>query len=306
MELKPWGLFLVSIVCPIIITHWALNDTQLGPLLRRNPLLGLNSVLFILLDCGLYAISLIENSTWLIDPLWTIIPQLINLYFLAIVDSPSVCRSRIIFANALLMCWTMRLEHSYMRREGWRLGEREDWRYMDMRCKFKEHWTWLQFFLVELAQHGLLFGISLPLYYIYTARESLFTFLDFIAVVLCVSGLCLAKLADDRLYRFMQAKDNKRISRDTILQDFPWSLCRHPNYLGEITFWFGIALSGYAGGATTWMIFIGPTANALCLVVVATMVEERMLRHGRNSPSKIAKYTTYRSLVRSRIFPLIW
>ena len=37
-------------------------------------------------------------------------------------------------------------------REKWQIGEREDWRYADLRTRHPRHWWWLSFFAVYLIQ----------------------------------------------------------------------------------------------------------------------------------------------------------
>ena len=46
-------------------------------------------------------------------------------------------------------------------REKWQVGEREDWRYADMRTRHLHHWWWLSFFAVYLIQARRLLVVSL-------------------------------------------------------------------------------------------------------------------------------------------------
>ena len=46
-----------------------------------------------------------------------------------------------------------------------------------------------------------------------------------------------------------------------------WSLCRHPNYFGEIMFWFGLSLFSVAVGVkVTWTQLIGPI-GIFCIIL---------------------------------------
>jgi steroid 5-alpha reductase family enzyme len=42
-----------------------------------------------------------------------------------------------------------------------------------------------------------------------------------------------------------------------------WAYSRHPNYFGEITFWWGIYLFGLAANAAYWWTIIGPASVTL-------------------------------------------
>ena len=56
---------------------------------------------------------------------------------------------------------------------------------------------------------------------------------------LAMSGLIIEVIADHQKARFRKNLDNK----GRFIQTGLWSRCRHPNYFGEIVFWFGLALA---------------------------------------------------------------
>jgi steroid 5-alpha reductase family enzyme len=65
----------------------------------------------------------------------------------------------------LTFIWGLRLTHSYFRREEWKFGVREDWRYTKMAIDYGNPlWYFVSFFAVGVAQHPMIVGISLPLY----------------------------------------------------------------------------------------------------------------------------------------------
>jgi steroid 5-alpha reductase family enzyme len=76
-----------------------------------------------------------------------------------------------------------------------------------------------------------------------------------------------------------------------------WSLSRHPNYFGEVAFWWGIWLFGLSSGAGWWWTIVGPVAiTALFLGVSIPLMDRRMLaRH--------SGYAAYRAS-RSAFLPL--
>lgn len=59
-----------------------------------------------------------QDSTWLIDPYWTLIPPMIGAFYWAHPGaSPDPTRSLVV--TTLLWVWSTRLTHSYFRREVW-------------------------------------------------------------------------------------------------------------------------------------------------------------------------------------------
>jgi steroid 5-alpha reductase family enzyme len=54
----------------------------------------------------------------------------------------------------------------------------------------------------------------------------------------------------------------------------PWTLCRFPNYFGEITLWYGIYLASV--NSSTWWTIIGPmTINFFILKVSGVPLLEK-------------------------------
>lgn len=85
-----------------------------------------------------------DGAPQLIDPYWTIIPVLIAHFYHAHPTAQyDPMRARVVLA--LVWIWSIRLTHSYFRREEWKLGAREDWRFADMRKDYGKHWWWISF-----------------------------------------------------------------------------------------------------------------------------------------------------------------
>lgn len=73
-------------------------------------------------------------------------------------------------------------------REKWEVGAREDWRYADMRVRWGRAWPLVSFFLVYLIQQGMLVGLTLPLYAVFSSSKGWQHRLDLLATVGCITG----------------------------------------------------------------------------------------------------------------------
>ncbi|GMH50552.1 hypothetical protein TL16_g00805 [Triparma laevis f. inornata] len=71
--------------------------------------------------------------------------------------------------------------------------------------------------------------------------------------------------------QFIQLKLQKKTDK-VIMDTGLWSLSRHPNYLGEILFWWGMYFFG-VGYAETWIIS-GPIAITLLFFFVSVKLME--------------------------------
>ena len=280
-----------SVLSDLSAHAWPPSDAMCE-LYVHHPLGFLNVAYFVVVDVGFYAIYLAQGSTWLIDPHWQLIPMAIACFYYS---HPAVMgwggghgggqqRPRAVLALALVFLWGARLLHNYFRREGWRVGRQEDWRYADMRRAHGAWWAVSQFFAVSLAQHGMLVGLTLPL------RTAMSGFhgsgptpaiglWDAVAAALCLGGVATGWAADNQLRRYMLLGAKKPAVLDRGL----WALCRHPNHLGEQMWWAGLLVLGVAG-ARTWRQGLWPGAlgvlynHPLDTLVTLPLIEARMAR----------------------------
>jgi steroid 5-alpha reductase family enzyme len=80
--------------------------------------------------------------------------------------------------------------------------------------------------------------------------------------------------ADAQLHRFCQARKPGEIMSRGL-----WAYSRHPNYFGEISFWWGLWLFGLAAdpGSALWTL-AGPAAiTALFVFVSVPLIDKRSL-----------------------------
>jgi steroid 5-alpha reductase family enzyme len=247
------------------------------------PAYFLHILLVINLDLWLWILSLLQNSTWLIDPYWTMIPLFLAHYYQFHPAAVGVQSQRFYTMLILLYIWSVRLTHSYFRREEYNFGLREDWRFTQMQKDYipkvgKLAWKVGSLFIVYVSQHLFLYGVTLPLYAVsHTANQPPFGPLDYAATGLSVAGLLIAYFADTSLRAFMIQNEQLREAKQPtipILDQGVWGYSRHPNYLGEILWWSGFSLFAVIAGHSSYIW--GNLLNALCLVIVSYMVERRM------------------------------
>ena len=95
-----------------------------------------------------------------------------------------------------------------------------------------------------------------------------------IGIVVAVGAIFIEAIADEQQYAFRKTKQPGELL-DTGL----WGLSRHPNYFGEITFWWGIYFLGLAGDTDYWWSIIGPIAMVvLFLGVSIPLMEKRLIK----------------------------
>lgn len=194
----------------------------------------------------------------------------------------------------LVNVWSIRL-NSNLFLNGVEHKNHEDWRYSDFRKKFSTISAWLAgFFTFILLPTFLVFFGCLPLFYVYES-SSVLNKLDLIGTLVTSVGIIFESVADSQLRNELAKNKNKRAVMDKGL----WSLCRHPNYFGEISFWFGLLLFGLATQVPfDSKLLIGPLGVFVIIYFGSLpMMEQRQLERRK-------EYKEYTRRVPFKLLPL--
>ncbi|MCL7026719.1 hypothetical protein MKW94_013268 [Papaver nudicaule] len=272
---------LPSIIFYLTFLHQFKTETSsLSPLwlwCSNHPIILANVFFFFNVNVLFWVIGTIQCSHWMIDLYWTVIPVLLVHYYgthpYGFTDQ---WRSTMVIL--LTWLWSIRLTHSYFRREKWQWGAREDWRFFDLRAQYGKHWWWASFFAVYVSQQVFLIGICLPMYAIHSVEKQ-WNVWDVLATLVCILGIVIAYYADTQLHKFVTTNNTlKQLGSPAILtlETGLWQYSRHPNYFGEQLWWWGLALFGWNVGHG-WT-FVGALVNSLTLAYVTILVERRMLK----------------------------
>jgi hypothetical protein len=142
------ALFLLGLVPSIAATSYLYSSCDVGAaesyddlysasctVALHHPVWLANALFFANVSVGFWVVGIIQQNFWLIDPYWTLIPPLLcHLYQLNPLAKTVPARSAA--CMVLIWVWCCRLTHSYFRREEWKFGQREDWRYTKMAMDF--------------------------------------------------------------------------------------------------------------------------------------------------------------------------
>ena len=111
--------------------------------------------------------------------------------------------------------------------------------------------------------------------------------LDLVGGLLWVLGFGLEVAADRQKSRFASRPE----SRGRWIDEGLWSRARHPNYLGEIMLWSGIAVIGSASlSGAEWLALVSPVFVALLLLKVSgvPLLDERAIERWGHDPDYLA------------------
>ncbi len=163
---------------------------------------------------------------------------------------------------ALVAIWAMRLTgHLFFR---WRHAGQEDRRYAAMRATYGSAFEQRSLFIVFLAQGIAVWIVSWPLQAAMAAPPVAFGWLDLTGALIAAAGFALEAVADWQLAHFLERPDN----RGKVLAGGVWAWSRHPNYFGDVAFWWGIFLIALAGSGAWWSV-LGPLLMTFVLLRVS-------------------------------------
>ena len=215
------------------------------------------------------ASSLFKNSSFY-DPFWSIVPIPIVIYVSFWPDSENLDYEKIFLFFIPVLYWGIRLTYNWVRR--WEGLYDEDFRYEDLKeLKFS---SFIDFFGIHLYPTLQVNLSLLPVYYGLSVSTNPSNYWLYLASFYPIMAVTLELISDNQLWKFKKNKDNKNKFIKTGL----WSYSRHPNYLGEILFWWGIFFMTLAVDVSYWYLFICPLSmNLMFSLITCKMMDNRSL-----------------------------
>jgi steroid 5-alpha reductase family enzyme len=240
------------------------------------------------------------NNSSVFDPYWSVAPPLIVVYYwiwmvgqlpgdgsywsvitgshlvpgqadyAAIPSWPDM--TRIVVVMVLTLAYSIRLTWNFLR--GWPGLKHEDWRYANFRKRSgKAYWV-VSFFGIHLFPAMMVFGGTLSLWVVVIHGATPLNLLDLLALLITGSAILLEAIADRQLRHYaLSAHEPGKTLRTGL-----WSRSRHPNYIGEMLFWWGLYCFALAANPTYWWVIIGPLTITFMFVFISIpMIEKRML-----------------------------
>ena len=215
---------------------------------------------------------LLKNSS-LYDPFWSVAPVPIVIY-LSIQSENSILLKMLIIFPILL--WATRLTRNWV--ISWEGFHHEDFRYIDLKNTNKYKAEFNNFFGIHLFPTFIVNICLYPLVYVFINDVDVNVYL-YISSIITLIAVILETVADEQMRKFRSDPRNKGKTMKYKL----WRYSRHPNYLGEVGFWFGIYFMGISSGFAPLWLIVCPLAMLLLFVFVSCpMMDERSLKNRPN------------------------
>jgi steroid 5-alpha reductase family enzyme len=232
-----------------------------------------------------FAASFACDNTSIYDPYWSVAPPLLAAYYASLSTAPSGART--IATLALVTAWSVRLTWNW--RRGWRGLAHEDWRYRDFRASTGRAYWLVSAAALHLFPTVQVFLGCVPLYFALARPSRGFGLADAAALAITGAAIAIEAIADQQLRRFVTT----RARVQDVLDGGLWAWSRHPNYFGEILFWWGlftVALAADAGDGGAWKSGVGAVAiTAMFVFASVPLIDRRMLARHPAYAARIAR-----------------
>ena len=170
----------------------------------------------------------------------------------------------------------------------------EDWRYTKYRSLHPALFHLINLFGLNMMPTLVVFGAMLSGLQLYQLSAALMTnnplclAILIFGFIVCISSATIQLIADKQIYDFRAANPGKYCNVGL------WKHGRHPNYFGEMSFWWGIWIMYAAFGGIDWFICCPIAMSAMFLGISIPLMEKRQLQ---NKPG----YADYRKQTRMLI-----
>ena len=239
------------------------STLSVGELLWQTAWLDLVGTLVI------FGFSVSFNNSSMYDPYWSLVPIVIATYWL--IERPGDLSVAPLVMVGLIAFWGLRLTGNFLR--GWPGLAHEDWRYVNIRnATGKAYWL-ASFSGIHLFPTLIVF-VSMVGPYEALRAEMPLNLGFWLATLVTAGAVILETVADEQLRAFVTSRE----SSGQILNHGLWRISRHPNYLGELGFWWGLSLYGISAAPHAWWVFVGPVAmTAMFVFASIPMLDKRSL-----------------------------
>lgn len=219
-----------------------------------------------------WAFGLLYENVSVYDPYWSVFPPVTYLlwaFYTGVWSLP------VILLLVASWYWGWRLTRNWV--ITFKGIAHEDWRYTKYRSLHPALFHLINFFGLNMVPTLVVFAAMLPGLKLYENPLS-FKFTSAISFSLLFLGFIICLIAPTiQLIADKQSHDFRAAHPGEVCNVGLWKHGRHPNYFGEIQFWWGIWIMYAAFNGFDWFI-LGPLAmTALFLGISIPLMEHRQL-----------------------------
>lgn len=203
-----------------------------------------------------FLFSLIFRNASVYDPYWSVQPIVILVAFAI---GKTLTAERVLLLIAVCF-WGVRLTANWA--YTFHGLTHQDWRYTMLKEKTGIFYPVINFVGIHMVPTLIVYGCTVPAVYAFL-HDGTWNAGSVIFFCLSVGAVILQGTADIQMQRFRKHRTG------TFIHNGLWKYSRHPNYLGEILMWWGVALAVICVYPNAWYLCAGAAANTVLFLAVS-------------------------------------
>ena len=215
----------------------------------------------------IYIIGCIYKTASIYDPYWSI--QTVVIYICLMIYYKTINVGNVIFLICILF-WAIRLTYNFIHE--FNDISYIDWRYKMLKEKTNKLYPIVNLLGIHLVPTLIVYFASIPSF-LYVINNNDFELINVVGLLIMVLATLLELISDYNMIQFKKVRKDK----NEIINIGLWKYSRHPNYLGEILFWYGVALTFILSNVSLWYVIIGAILNTLLFVFISIPMAENHL-----------------------------
>ena len=213
-----------------------------------------------------FVFSLIFQNASVYDPYWSVQPPVILVAFAIGKELTALG----ILLLVVIGFWAIRLTANWA--YTFANLNHQDWRYTMLNEKTGIFYPVINFVGIHMVPTLVVYGCILPA--VYAVREGIEANIASVLFLLLSLGAAIMQgISDIEMHKFRKNRNGAFIRTGL------WKYSRHPNYLGEILMWWGVALSVICAAPSVYHLVMGAVANTILFFAVSIpMADKRQSR----------------------------
>ena len=203
-----------------------------------------------------FIFSVIFGNASVYDPYWSVQPPVILIAF-------AIGKELTVLGMLLLIVvsfWAIRLTANWA--YTFANLNHQDWRYTMLKEKTGIFYPVINFVGIHMVPTLVVYGCILPAVWAVINGVNV-NFGSVLFLCLALGAATMQGIADVQMHKF---RKNRNAS---FIRIGLWKYSRHPNYLGEILMWWGVALSVICAAPNAWYLAVGALANTVLFFAVS-------------------------------------
>ena len=229
----------------------------------------------------IWIVGIFYKTASIYDPYWSV--QTVVIFVCLMIGYKTFNLGSILYLAGLLF-WAVRLTYNFI--YGFTDISYIDWRYAQIKEKTGKLYQLVSLLGIHLVPTFVVFFASVPSF-LYIINGQDFSLLQLIGFAIMILGTLLELVSDKNMATFKKV----RTSKDEIINVGLWKYSRHPNYLGEILFWYGVALVFILNNLNLWFVIIGAILNTMLFLFISIPLAENHLKSYKKGFDEYKKKT---------------